>query len=235
MGDVSAQGWLASPRSVAEAALSGEVLVGPVRIEATLEPGPLAAAVPTDRHLVEGFPERLEGRAVFVAADDLDTDQIYPSTAVYREVDPAEMGSLLLRNHDPDFAETLAGATILVGGFRFGCGSSREQAATAIEHAGIRLVITGSMARSFRRNAANLGLLCVEAPDFVEHLKRSPGAAPTVALDGPVAVDFREAVIRYAGREFSFDRPPALLQELHVDGGVPGRMRRRFAQGEGKP
>lgn len=179
-----------------------------------------------------GFPERLEGRAVFVPADDLDTDQIYPSTAVYREVDPAAMGRLLLRNHDPDFASKLGDATILVGGFRFGGGSSREQAATAIEHAGLRLVIAGSLARSFRRNAANWGLLCVEAPRFVEDLQREIADAGVVSLESSIVVDFRDGVLHHAGREFRFDRPPVLLQELYVDGGVLGRMSRRFGNGE---
>jgi homoaconitate hydratase len=231
MGDVRAEGWLASPAVVAESAVRGELRVGPPEIEATIESGASGAARVTNRHLVAGFPEAVEGRAVFVPADDLDTDQIYPSTAVYREIDPAKMGSLLLRHHDPDFASRLSGATILVGGFRFGCGSSREQAATSISHAGIRLVITGSMARSFRRNAANWGLLCVESPEFVAYLQDALTGSRTFALDAPVAVDFREATIRHAGLEFAFDRPPALLQELHVDGGVLGRMQRRFANG----
>jgi homoaconitate hydratase len=233
MGAVGAEGWLASPRAVAEAALSGEIRVGPSRMAATFEAGPAESAVPVDRHLVAGFPERLEGRAVFLPADDLDTDQIYPSTAVYRELDPAAMGALLLRNHDPDFAEKLTGATILVGGFRFGCGSSREQAATAIAHAGIRLVITGSLARSFRRNAANHGLLCIEAPGFVEQLQRAHAGQRAFALEDAITVDFREAILHHGGRDFDFDRPPALLQELHVDGGALGRMQARFTPAAG--
>lgn len=234
MGHVDAQAWLASPRTVAEAAITGEIRPGPSRIDATFSPGEAMPSIDADTGLVSGFPHRIEGAAVFVSADDLDTDQIYPSTAVYRELGTEDMAALVFRNHDPGFGPVAAGARILVGGFRFGCGSSREQAATALAHVGFELVITGSTARSFRRNAANHGLLCVESPDFVKHLQGNQPGARILALVDPVAVDFTTATLRYQDREFTLVRPPALIQEFHVDGGVLGRMRRRFGNEGGR-
>jgi len=112
--------------------------------------------------------------------------------------------------------------------------SARRQAATALAHVGFELVITGSTARSFRRNAANHGLLCVESPDFVKHLQGNQPGARILALVDPVAVDFTTATLRYQDREFTLVRPPALIQEFHVDGGVLGRMRRRFGNEGGR-
>jgi homoaconitate hydratase len=234
MGHVDAHAWLASPGVVAEAAITGEIRPGPSRMEATFEAGEAIPAIEADTRLVAGFPHRIEGAAVFVPADDLDTDQIYPSTAVYRELGTEDMAALVFRNHDPGFGRVAAGARILVGGLRFGCGSSREQAATALAHVGFELVITGSTARSFRRNAANHGLLCVESPDFVQHLQRGRESARTVALVDPVVVDFTTATLHYQNRDFVLVRPPALIQEFHVDGGVLGRMRRRFGNQGGR-
>lgn len=59
---------------------------------------------------------------------------------------------------------------MLVSGYNFGTGSSREQAATAIKYAGIPLVIAGSFGDIFKRNAINNGLICIESPELVTDL-----------------------------------------------------------------
>ena len=68
-------------------------------------------------------------------------------------------------------SETSKGV-VLVGGYNFGTGSSREQAATALKHAGIPLVLAGSFGDIFKRNAINNGLICLECPELVEDLTR---------------------------------------------------------------
>ncbi|CAD6975796.1 unnamed protein product [Tilletia controversa] len=74
---------------------------------------------------------------------------------------------------DPDKPGELAKfGIILVGGFNFGTGSSREQAATALKYAGVPLVIAGSFGDIFKRNAINNGLVCLESPALVEQLTR---------------------------------------------------------------
>ncbi len=60
---------------------------------------------------------------------------------------------------------------MIVGGFNFGTGCSREQAATALQAAGIRLVIAGSFSQTYLRNAINNGFLCVECPELVADLR----------------------------------------------------------------
>lgn len=64
---------------------------------------------------------------------------------------------------------------VLVGGFNFGTGSSREQAATALKHAGFVAVIVGSVSETYKRNALNNGLLVIEIPTLVNALKERFG------------------------------------------------------------
>lgn len=93
--------------------------------------------------------------------------------------------SCIIENYDPEFAKTAAElrapfvnaessssrpGVVLVSGYNFGTGSSREQAATAIKYAGIPLVIAGSFGDIFKRNAINNGLICIESPELVTDL-----------------------------------------------------------------
>ena len=69
---------------------------------------------------------------------------------------------------------------MLVGGFNFGTGSSREQAATALLHKGIRTVLAGSFSETYKRNAINNGLLVIEVPSLVRSLRAQPSAVQGV-------------------------------------------------------
>jgi homoaconitate hydratase len=59
---------------------------------------------------------------------------------------------------------------VLVAGRNFGSGSSREQAATALQYAGVSLIVAASFSETFKRNALNNGLLCLECPPLVDRL-----------------------------------------------------------------
>ena len=81
---------------------------------------------------------------------------------------------------------------ILVSGYNFGTGSSREQAATALKAAGIPLVIAGSFGDIFKRNAINNGLVCLESPELVQHLTEiytEHGKRGAGGRDGELTVD----------------------------------------------
>ena len=60
---------------------------------------------------------------------------------------------------------------MIVGGYNFGTGSSREQAATALKFAGIPCVIAASFSETYKRNAFNNGFVVFECPELVEHLR----------------------------------------------------------------
>ena len=116
--------------------------------------------------------KKITGRAVPVEGDDIDTDRIIPARYM-RCVTFDGLGEFLFRdirqtqdgkstNHTIDQAK-FKGATILVSGMNFGCGSSREHAPQAIVRAGFKVVIAGNFAEIFFGNSTTLGLPCVSA------------------------------------------------------------------------
>ncbi len=77
-----------------------------------------------------------------------------------------------MENYDPNFTKIAKKGDLLIGGFNFGTGSSREQAATALKYFGIPVLLAGSFSETFKRNALNNGYLCVEVPELVADLKK---------------------------------------------------------------
>ncbi len=119
-----------------------------------------------------GFPRSVRGRLVFLPQDNLNTDGIYGKDYTYREdMTPEMMAKVVMENYDPTFAARMQPGDVVVGGFNFGTGSSREQAVTALKCAGIPLVIAGSFSQTYLRNAFNNGFLCIETPELVKRLR----------------------------------------------------------------
>lgn len=123
--------------------------------------------------ILPGFPEKISGEIVFCDADNLDTDSIYPGKLTYQDVDKEGMARACMQNYDPEFDQIAKPNDILVSGFNFGCGSSREQAATAILAKQIPLVVAGSFGNIFSRNSINNALIGLELPRLVERLRDS--------------------------------------------------------------
>ena len=121
-----------------------------------------------------GFPERVEGEIVFCDADNINTDGIYPGKYTYQDNVPVEkMAEVCMENYDPKFSSLAKPGDILVSGFNFGCGSSREQAATAILAKKIPLVVAGSFGNIFSRNSINNALMGLEVPKLVQRLRET--------------------------------------------------------------
>lgn len=122
--------------------------------------------------ILPGFPERISGEIVFCDADNINTDGIYPGKYTYQDdVTREKMAEVCMENYDPSFGQTAKSGDILVSGFNFGCGSSREQAATAILAKGIPLVVAGSFGNIFSRNSINNALMGVEVPKLANRLR----------------------------------------------------------------
>lgn len=131
--------------------------------------------------VLPGFPEKVEGEIVFCDADNINTDGIYPGKYTYRDdVTTAKMAEVCMSNYDPEFAKIAREGDILVSGFNFGCGSSREQAATAILAKRIPLVVAGSFGNIFSRNSINNALMGVEVPRLVQRLRETFAPSPVV-------------------------------------------------------
>jgi 3-isopropylmalate/(R)-2-methylmalate dehydratase small subunit len=104
--------------------------------------------------------------------DNINTDVIIPARHC-SSIDPKELAKHCMEDLDRQFVKKVKPGDILVGGFNFGCGSSREVAPIAIKASGIACVIAKSFARIFYRNSINIGLPIIESQEFADEV--SPG------------------------------------------------------------
>ena len=124
--------------------------------------------------VLPGFPEKIEGEIVFLDADNISTDGIYPGKYTYQDdVTPEKMAQVCMENYDPAFSSIARSGDVVVAGFNFGCGSSREQAATSLLARKLPLVVSGSVGNTFGRNSINNGLLNLEVPHLVQRLRQT--------------------------------------------------------------
>jgi len=229
MGSRDAEVYLGSPAVVAASAIAGKI-AAPFAVE-DIEPSACLTqsarqATQTQASqqaaaILEGFPTTLEGRVLFMPADNMNTDGIYAGKWTYKDdLTSEQMAEVIFENYDPDFGRVYQQGDILVGGRNFGTGSSREQAATALKYRGIPCVIAASFSETYRRNAFNNGFLCLECPALVEHLRQTLGKdAPTIP--GPrLTIDFAQSAIACEGQWFPFAPLSTVAQELIVAGGA---------------
>lgn len=100
--------------------------------------------------------------------DDVNTDLITPGRYNVT-MDPKKLGEIAFIEHRPEFAGEVKDGDVIVAGYNFGCGSSREHAPVALKAAGIRAIIAKSFARIFFRNSINIGLpvfICENADEI---------------------------------------------------------------------
>lgn len=137
--------------------------------------------------------------------DNVDTDVIIPARYL-NTADNAELASHCMEDIDKDFVRKVRRGDIMVGGWNFGCGSSREHAPIAIKASGISCIIAKSFARIFYRNAINIGLAIIE----------SEAAAQNIADGDEVEVDFSKGEIKNltSGESFQTTPFPAFIQDI---------------------
>ncbi len=153
------------------------------------------------------------GRGVFVAGDDIDTDRIIPARFM-KCVTFDDLGQYMF--YDVRFNEDgtkkkhvlndprHSGASILISGVNFGCGSSREHAPQALYRAGFRAVIAESFAEIFFGNSVTLGMPCVEASaeslrTLVAAIQSDPDAEITIDVENEtvtVGGEVHQVVVR---------------------------------------
>jgi 3-isopropylmalate/(R)-2-methylmalate dehydratase small subunit len=159
----------------------------------------------------------LEGRAVVIRQDDVDTDVLYPG-AYLNITDVGQMTQYLFEGLDPSLREQLRGDTALVVGSNFGAGSSREHVPQAMVASGIRFLVGKSFARIFYRNCINLGLPAVIAPEAVD--AASPGSM--------LQLDLEQGALAVEGRTFPMTPVPAFMREMFAAGGLIPWVRTRL-------
>lgn len=153
--------------------------------------------------------KKISGKA-WVFGDDVNTDVIFPGKYTYTLPDPAEMAKHAMEDADPSFASNVKKGDIVVAGKNFGCGSSREQAATCLKAAGVGAVVAKSFGRIYFRNAINLGLPIVQCAEVVDRVK----AGDTVSID------FARGAVEHNGQSFRFPPLPDSVMQILESGGL---------------
>lgn len=143
--------------------------------------------------------------------DNVDTDVIIPARYLNTS-DKKELASHCMEDIDKEFVNKVQAGDIMVAGYNFGCGSSREHAPIAIKESGISLVIAKSFARIFYRNSINIGLAIVECPEAVDAIK--DGDIIEADLDNGIIYN------RTSGAQFKTQPFPAFIQKIIENGGL---------------
>ena len=131
---------------------------------------------------------QVSGRVAVLDRADVDTDQIIPKQFLKR-IERSGYGEFLFYDwmKDPEFElrrPEYEGAQILLAGRNFGCGSSREHAAWALEDAGFRAVLAPSFGDIFRTNATKTGLAPIELAEAeLAELKQALTAENRLTVD----------------------------------------------------
>ena len=147
---------------------------------------------------------------VWKYGDDVNTDVIFPGKYTYTISDPKEMALHAMEDLDPEFVKEVKQGDIIVAGRNFGCGSSREQAATCLKFAGVGAVVANSFSRIFFRNAINQGLPLVQCKEAVENI--SSGEL--------IEINFEKGKLSCKKGVFDFPPLPELVLGILQDGGL---------------
>lgn len=161
----------------------------------------------------------IAGRAVKFG-DNVDTDVILPGKYLVLTLNPQELAKHAMEGLDPNFAGKVKDGAILVAGKNFGCGSSREEAPTALKHVGVKCVLAESFARIFYRNAINIGLPVLECP----------GISRMIEEGDELAVDLKAGEIRNQSKNVILHatKLPEFILEILDDGGLIEHLRKRM-------
>ena len=148
---------------------------------------------------------------VFKYGDNVDTDVIIP--ARYLNTSNAnELALHCMEDIDTEFVNKVEAGDIMVAGWNFGCGSSREHAPLVIKTCGVGCVIAKSFARIFYRNAINIGLAILECTEAAEEINAGDN----------VSVDFDTGIItnHTTGKTYKAQPFPEFIQNIIRKGGL---------------
>jgi 3-isopropylmalate/(R)-2-methylmalate dehydratase small subunit len=160
------------------------------------------------------------GGKVWKYGDDVNTDVIFPGKYTYTINDPNEMAKHALENLDPNFARNVQENDIIVAGKNFGCGSSREQAATCLKYARVGAVVAKSFSRLYFRNAINTGLPLVQCPEAVDRIESGE----------MVDIDFEKGELMCKAGVFRFPPMPEFVLGIIRDGGLIPHTKKKLAK-----
>jgi 3-isopropylmalate/(R)-2-methylmalate dehydratase small subunit len=159
---------------------------------------------------------RIAGRAIPMPGNDIDTDRIVPArylkSVTFEGLEEHVFGDARMQDPEHPFNQpAYQGASVLVVGLNFGCGSSREHAPEALRRWGIRGIVGGSFAEIFFGNCTALGIPCVTAgPAELEWLQRAVAREPGREL----TLDLEQGEARFGDRTIPVRVPEGTRQQL---------------------
>jgi homoaconitate hydratase len=235
MGSPNAEAYLASPAVVADSAINGfisdNVKISHTEMKRSIKINDVKPAEVQKVTILDGFPKQISGKVLFCNVDNMNTDGIYPGKYTYNDdFTPEQQAEVAMENYDPAFQKIAEEGDILVSGFNFGTGSSREQAATSLKYRGIQLVIAASFSATYLRNALNNGFLGIVQPDLVKYLRKShqENEELTLKIEEPLIIDFENSVILFNNQKFVFPQVGIAAQELVLSGGLENWVKERI-------
>ena len=154
--------------------------------------------------------QNIQGR-VFKYPDNVDTDVIIPARYL-NTPDANELALHCMEDIDKDFVKNVSKGDVIVAGWNFGCGSSREHAPLVIKTCGTGCVIAKSFARIFYRNAINIGLPILECEQAADEI--SPLDVVDVNFDTGVINDIT------TGKTYQAQPFPTFIQSIITSGGL---------------
>ena len=148
---------------------------------------------------------------VFKYPDNVDTDVIIPARYL-NTPNAQDLAKHCMEDIDTTFVSKVQPGDIMVAGWNFGCGSSREHAPLAIKTCGTGCVIAKSFARIFYRNAINIGMPILECEQ----------AAEEIQAGDTVSIDFDTGVISdlTTGKNYQAEPFPEFIQNIIRKGGL---------------
>jgi len=155
----------------------------------------------------------IQGRA-YKFGDNVNSDIIIPGRYLIY-IDQQKLAEHAFEVLGKEFPVKLRNFDILVAGRNFGCGSAREQAATAIQGLGIQAVVACSFARTFYRNAINDGLPIVECPELY----------PAVEEGDRLSIDLAAGKIFHREKEYAFPQLPESVRKILELGGLANYLK----------
>lgn len=164
----------------------------------------------------------IEGR-IFKFGDNINSDIIIPGRYLIY-IDRERLGQHAFEMLGEGVPEKLRTFDILVAGRNFGCGSAREQAATAIQGLGIKAVVASSFARTFYRNAINDGLPIVECPEIYSAVREGD----------EIRIDLASGRIYHSGKEYAFPKMPDSVRKILELGGLAAYLKAQLAEQAGR-
>lgn len=157
-----------------------------------------------------------EGK-VFKYSDNVDTDVIIPARYLNTS-DAKELSQHCMEDIDKDFVKNVCEGDVIVAGWNFGCGSSREHAPLVIKTCGVGCVVAKSFARIFYRNAINIGLPILECEEAADEIQQSD----------KIKIDFETGLIENisTGKKYKAQAFPDFIQNIIKSGGLLNSLKK---------